>query len=101
MGRWSASRIHSWLTWLAARRGDPADGLQLSRRGLDRYRAAGNRTGEAEALGDIGWCHALLGEYDSAIVSCRRAMAMQQKQGHLESEAATGGHAWFHLSADR
>lgn len=54
------ARIHSWLTWLAERRGDPADALQLPLRGLELYRAAGNRTGEAEALGDVGWCYALL-----------------------------------------
>jgi DNA-binding SARP family transcriptional activator/tetratricopeptide (TPR) repeat protein len=83
------ARIYSCLAWLAERRGDPADGLQLSLRELDLYRAAGNRTGEAEAFGDIGWCYALLGEYDNAIASCRRALAMQQELGHPESETAT------------
>jgi tetratricopeptide (TPR) repeat protein len=83
------ARIHSWLTWLAERRGDPTDGLQLSLCGLDLYRAADNRPGEAEALGDIGWCYALLGEYDNAIASCRQALAMQQELGHAESETAT------------
>jgi hypothetical protein len=48
------ARIHSWLAWLAERRGDPADGWQLSLRGLELYRAVGNRSREAEALGDIG-----------------------------------------------
>jgi tetratricopeptide (TPR) repeat protein len=83
------ARIHSWLTWLAERRGDPADALHQARRGLDLYRIAGNRTGEAEALGDVAWCHALLGEYDNAIASCRHALAMQQELGHRESQAAT------------
>jgi len=83
------ARICSWLTWLAERRGDPAGALHEAQRGLALYRVAGNRTGEAEALGDVAWCHALLGEYDNAIASCRHALAMQQELGHRESQAAT------------
>jgi tetratricopeptide (TPR) repeat protein len=81
------ARICSSWTWLAERRGDVAGALRSAQQAQELYRAARFRRGEAEALGDTGWCYALLGDYREAIDCCERALAMLPGLNHPEAEA--------------
>ncbi|GAA1694833.1 hypothetical protein GCM10009830_48330 [Glycomyces endophyticus] len=51
-----------------------AEALDHSRRFLALFETAGNRTGVARGLNVVGWFHAMLGEYDEALVYCERAL---------------------------
>ena len=43
--------------------------------------AAGHRPGQAMVLNDIGYCHALLGNYQQALAYCEQALAAIQRAG--------------------
>jgi DNA-binding SARP family transcriptional activator/tetratricopeptide (TPR) repeat protein len=85
----SQAIIHSSLAWLAERRQRPADMLSHSVRALDLYRAADHQAECAKMLNDIGYSHALLGNYQQAITYCERALAATRELAERDGEAAT------------
>jgi DNA-binding SARP family transcriptional activator/Tfp pilus assembly protein PilF len=86
----SQAHVHSSLAWLAEREQHPADALSHALAALDLHRAAG-QPGPAEvlALNDVGYCHALVGNYAEAVAFCERALAASQELGERNWEAAT------------
>ena len=66
----SQAHIHSSMTLLAERSSGRADALEHSLRALDLFRSAGHRAGQALVLNDVGWGHALLGNYQQALTYC-------------------------------
>jgi tetratricopeptide (TPR) repeat protein len=53
------------------------------------YTAAGHLAGRGSALGQTGWYHAQLGEYEAAIADCERALSLQLAAGHRYGQAGT------------
>jgi hypothetical protein len=60
---------------------------------VDRYRAAGNRRGTAQALNAVGWYHGQLGEYDRTLACCRDALALLEQFGDRHGQAESWGQA--------
>lgn len=48
---------------------------------LELYRAADDLPGQVAALNDVGWCHAQLGEYETALDCCQQAIEIQRRIG--------------------
>jgi DNA-binding SARP family transcriptional activator len=87
-------RVLGSLTWLAERDQRPADALTHAMRSMELFTAAGHPAGQALALNDIGYCHALLGDYQRSIAYCERALAIfrdaeTRDAGSRDWEAAT------------
>jgi DNA-binding SARP family transcriptional activator len=80
--------IHSTLLWVAVQQERPADALSHALRAQELYRAAGNRIGQTVGLADIGYCHAMLGDYQQALACCEQALAEIQEAGERDSEAS-------------
>ena len=85
----SQATVHNGLSVLAERRQRPADMLSHSLRALDLYRAADHLAGQVWVRNNIGYSHALLGNYQQAITYCQRALAGVQELGERCWEAAT------------
>jgi len=86
----SQAHVHASLAWIAERQERPADALGHSLAALDLHHAAGRPgPGEVMALNDVGYCHALLGNYAEAVAYCERALAASQEIGERNWEAAT------------
>jgi DNA-binding SARP family transcriptional activator len=83
----SQARVHSSLTWLAERAEQPADALEHALAALELYRAGGHAAMLPTALNDVGYCHALLGQYQQAIACCQRALAANQALGERSGES--------------
>ncbi len=63
----------------------PKPALPLFERALSLYQAAGDRRGEAIALGLIGNCHKRFGDFPKALDHLDRSLAMKRELGdHLE-----------------
>jgi DNA-binding SARP family transcriptional activator/tetratricopeptide (TPR) repeat protein len=75
--------------------------LAHEQQALDLYRAIGLRRQEAAALNGVGWCHILLGNPQRALVCCRQALDVLQKEvGDRWASASTWdsmGYAHHHL----
>jgi Tetratricopeptide repeat len=84
----SQARIHDSLAWLSERAQRPADALGHALRALELSRAAGHLPGQAAALNSIGFCQALLGDYQQAITSCEQALDANREAGDRNAEAA-------------
>jgi DNA-binding SARP family transcriptional activator/tetratricopeptide (TPR) repeat protein len=85
----SQASIHNSLTVMAERQLRPADMLSHSLQALDLYRAAGHTPGQAWVLNNIGYSHALLGNYQQALSYCQRALLGIRVLGERCWEAAT------------
>ncbi|WP_218134650.1 AfsR/SARP family transcriptional regulator [Amycolatopsis xylanica] len=85
--------VHHDLAVTCAREGGSRDhtgmALDHARRSLRLYRDGGHRPGQAGALNDIGWLHALLGMPDAAITACSEALALFEDLGDRDGQAAT------------
>ena len=80
---------HSGLAWLAEQWQRPADALSHSLRARELYRAAGNERVQLLVLNDIGYSHALLGNYEEALSCCERALAAGREFGEHDWVKAT------------
>jgi tetratricopeptide (TPR) repeat protein len=93
----SQAHVHASLAWVAERQQRPADALGHSLAALDLHHAAGRPgPGAVMALNDVGYCHALLGNYAEAVAYCERALAASQELGERNWEAATWGLGYIH-----
>jgi len=72
--------VHGMLGMLAVRQQHTAVALGHFMRALGLYRAAGH-PGQALVLNDIGYTHALLGNYSQALACCEQALAMIRELG--------------------
>jgi DNA-binding SARP family transcriptional activator/tetratricopeptide (TPR) repeat protein len=78
--------IHGNLMWVAARQQRPADALSHALRAQEMFRAAGNRAGQMMVLSDVGYCYAMLGDYQQALACCEQALAEIQEAGERDWE---------------
>jgi tetratricopeptide (TPR) repeat protein len=80
---------HSSLTWIAELEGRRTDMLTHAERALELSWAAGDRSMEIMSLGDVGYCHAKLGNYSQAIRYCGQALARSKAAGERAYESAS------------
>jgi tetratricopeptide (TPR) repeat protein len=78
-----------YLSILSWRRNRPEVALEHDRRFLDLSRAVGHRGRQAAALNAVGWAMALLGDHQSALVSCEQALGIHTELGDLHGQATT------------
>lgn len=84
--------IHNMLAWTWEQRGDRQaleHFLEHATRTLDLRRALGQAAQEAQALNQLGWCLAQLGDFKTARTHCETALAMQRREPDPEGEADT------------
>ncbi len=89
------------LHYLWERRNDPKRALDHARQAHDLYQAAGHHAGQAQALNNVGWYHAQLGDHQQALIACQQALALLQKLDNRVGQANTWdslGYAHHHLS---
>ena len=79
--------VHGMLGLLANRQQQTAAALGHFMRALDFYRAA-DHPGQAMVLNDIGYAHALLGNYPQALACCKQALAVIRQLGASNWENA-------------
>lgn len=98
----SQAMAHHGLTWLAEHRQRPADMLRHTQAAYALWRAAGNQLMHVATLNDIGYCHALAGDYQQAISYCERALPAVQELGDVSMESNTWhslGHIYHQLGS--
>jgi len=79
--------VHGMLGLLANRQQHTRAALGHFMRALDVYRAA-DHPGQAMVLNDIGYAHALLGNYPQALACCEQALAVIRELGASNWENA-------------
>ncbi|MER6958721.1 BTAD domain-containing putative transcriptional regulator [Streptomyces sp. NPDC000618] len=92
------SESYCTLAWVAQQQGDPAAALHAAQQALTIHRAHeghgadDHRSSLARAvtLNTVGWCHALLGQNQRALVHCRQALILHQRLG----DKALTAHTW-------
>lgn len=91
---------HDYLSLLWWRRNGLEASLEHARKFLDLSRAVGHPGRLARALNGVGWVQALLGDHQSALVSCGQALVIFKELGDLHGQANTWdslGYAHHHL----
>ncbi|HZM78957.1 MAG TPA: tetratricopeptide repeat protein [Candidatus Limnocylindrales bacterium] len=94
------ARAFMELVRLAEAQNRYPDALERARHALKHFRAAGNRRDEATALNAVGWCLLLLGDYETALATCRESLAQMQDLGAVAHQADVWdsiGYAQYHL----
>jgi DNA-binding SARP family transcriptional activator/tetratricopeptide (TPR) repeat protein len=82
------------------RQGRYREALHHAELALEQHLLAGNESGQAESLDQVGRYHSQLGDHEQALVHCRNALLLLRKVGNSQGEAATLdslGHAHHHL----
>jgi DNA-binding SARP family transcriptional activator/tetratricopeptide (TPR) repeat protein len=80
---------HSSLTWIAELEERYGDMLAHAERALQLSWAARDRSMEIMSLGDVGYCHARLGNYSQAISYCGQALTRSKAAGERSYESAS------------
>jgi tetratricopeptide (TPR) repeat protein len=83
------AHTHQALTRAWELRGDDLRALEHARHALDLYRALDQSVWEADALNDVGWYSARLGDYDTARGHCQAALLLHRQHRNPDGEAAT------------
>jgi DNA-binding SARP family transcriptional activator len=89
----SRVRAHRTLSWIAEQQERHADMLSHATAALELSREAGDLALEVTSLNDVGYSHALLGNYRQAIGYCERSLAGSQEAGERNWQSA----AWDSL----
>ncbi|RKT52868.1 AfsR/SARP family transcriptional regulator [Saccharothrix australiensis] len=80
---------HRAMAWALERGGDLAGALAHAEAQLELFRALAVPVRVAEALNDVGYRAAKLGDYARAEECCAEALALNRELGHRDGEAAT------------
>ena len=89
LGDSGVADTHRSLAVVYGLQGRHRDGLRHTERALDLYRAAGDESGQAKALNNLGWQLALVGEAERAVVHCEESLALHRRVGDKHGEATT------------
>ena len=79
LGDRGQGRVHQTLGWLAERQGRNEDALGHADQALALYQATGDQDRLAAALNNVGWCHALLGNYQRSREFTQQALAAYRR----------------------
>jgi tetratricopeptide (TPR) repeat protein len=85
----SQAAVHRGLCWLDERANRPGPALNHAQRAHELHMAAGDKKSQASTLNDVGYLHALNGDYERGIEYCERALAELQEFEDQCSEACT------------
>jgi tetratricopeptide (TPR) repeat protein len=80
---------HSSLAWIAELEERYPDMLGHAERALELSWAGGDRSMEIMSLGDVGYCHAKIGNYSQAIRYCGQALARSKAAGERTWESSS------------
>ncbi|MEJ2854111.1 MULTISPECIES: AfsR/SARP family transcriptional regulator [unclassified Saccharothrix] len=80
---------HRAMAWALEHQGDLQGALEHATAQLDLFRALDIPIRIAEALNDVGYRAARLGDYERAERHCAEALALNKELGHRDGEAAT------------
>ncbi len=83
------------LTWSAMQQGDLRAAIDHATRSHHIYRDLDYPLGQGEMLDLIGWCHALLGDYDDAHRCCAEALDLHRAAHHQQSSAVVLRHLGY------
>ena len=83
----SQALTHTGLMQLSASEGCLTDALRHAQRARALHLAAGNALLAARSLNDVGYCHALAGNYRQAIAHCELSLAQLGASGEPRYEA--------------
>jgi DNA-binding SARP family transcriptional activator len=100
----SRVRAHRILSWIAEQQERHADMLSHATAALELSRAAGDLALEVMSLNDVGYSHALLGNYRQAVSYCERSLAGSREAGERNWESAAWdslGYIHHQLGRDR
>ncbi|NUT96247.1 MAG: tetratricopeptide repeat protein [Saccharothrix sp.] len=80
---------HRAMAWALEHQGDLRGALDHATAQLDLFRRLDIPVRIAEALNDVGYRAARLGDYEQAEQRCREALVLNEELGHRDGEAAT------------
>jgi tetratricopeptide (TPR) repeat protein len=83
----SRALVHTGLMQLSAGQGCLTGALRHALQAHDLHRAAGDALLAARSLNDVGYCHALAGNYRQAITHCELSLAQLRASGEPGYEA--------------
>lgn len=83
------AHAHRQFMWACERRGDRRQALHDASLARDLYRSLDTPIWEAEAVNEMGWYAAHLGEYESARAHCKESLALHRLHGNRGGEGAT------------
>ena len=86
------AETHRILAWAWEQQGDNRQAVEHATRTLDLARALGQPVREAEALNQLGWYLAQLGEFDPARIRCLAVLASLGDFFHTADALDTLGH---------
>ena len=89
LGDGGVADTHRSLAVVYGLQGRHRDGLRHTERALDLYRAAGDESGQAKALNNLGWQLALVGEAERAVGHCQESLVLHRRVGDRHGEATT------------
>jgi tetratricopeptide (TPR) repeat protein len=95
------AHTHLHLGGLWERQDRPDQALEHAQQALALFRATGHLRGQAGALNNLGWYHALLGHHTHALTHCQQALSLFQQLGDRHGQAAAWdslGYAHHHLA---
>jgi tetratricopeptide (TPR) repeat protein len=81
------AHTHRYLALAWQQQRDDRRALEHAQRALDLYRTLNQKVWEADGLNQVGWCTALLGEFDSARDHCQAALALHRHHRNPGGEA--------------
>ena len=84
-----SGHTHYALAILCDRQAEPTASLQHALTAYSHFVAAEHRSGQATALNGIGWCKALLGDFEGAFADCRQALSLMKQLGDEHGLADT------------
>jgi DNA-binding SARP family transcriptional activator len=80
--------IHGQLFTMALWQGRPGEGLRHALRAQELFRASANQTGQTMVLCDIGYAHAMLGNFTQALGYCEQALERLRELDQSRGEEA-------------
>jgi DNA-binding SARP family transcriptional activator len=83
------ARVHNAMAGFLEGQHRYQDALRHAQLSLDLYLTTGNRAAHANALTEVGWLRALLGDHQQAISDGARALDQHQELGNRHGEANT------------
>jgi DNA-binding SARP family transcriptional activator/tetratricopeptide (TPR) repeat protein len=93
------ARAYMGLSLVVERQGNHIDALRHAQQALALY-PPGHDIQRARTMNVVGWCHAQVGDYDTAVTFCEQALPLQRELGDRAGEGATLdslGYAHHHL----
>jgi tetratricopeptide (TPR) repeat protein/transcriptional regulator with XRE-family HTH domain len=94
------AHVQLGLAEILERQGRYRDALHQAEQALARFQTTGHGVGQADALNELGSCHARLGDHETALEYCQQALGLHQELGYRRGEAAAWhslGVAYHHL----